>query len=69
MLEYSGLIKTLILLLHIQVSNISECSEHTVNSALPNSTATWTNLQEEFDRTTANLHNERPHTISSCKSY
>ncbi|XP_044739595.1 protein MTSS 1 isoform X4 [Chrysoperla carnea] len=51
-----------------QVSNISECSEHTVNSALPNSTATWPNLQEtmQFERAASAIVNDRPHTISSA---
>ena len=37
------------------------------NGSVPNSTATWPNLQEtlQFERAATAIMNERPHTISS----
>lgn len=61
-----------------QVSNMSEHSNNSSSSstpctpfpatAIPNTTATWPNLQEtiQFERAASAIINDRPHTISSA---
>ncbi|GLV36290.1 missing-in-metastasis [Carabus blaptoides fortunei] len=63
---------------HVQVSNMSEHSNNSSNSStpctpfsattIPNTTATWPNLQEtlQFERAASAIISDRPHTISSA---